>query len=170
VRLKHDYRVPERLLANARNEDQAWAVIEDLAMTWAICPNSQRRTFLRRLTPGQRAFFALDELEAEVLNGGIHQFFWNSTGDRWPAALAGLRLIGATACAALLQKALALFPNDATRNSQRRRRKALGRISLERTSKLFDEPFYALNKHKRTSLQHLRLAYLAAHPEEFFRD
>lgn len=38
---------------------------------------------------------ALFWLESEVMNGGLHQYFLNSSGDMFPFALSGLRRIGA---------------------------------------------------------------------------
>lgn len=48
-------------------------------------------------------------LEGEVTNGGLDQYFFNSSGDRARQALEGLDLIGAASTAAILRRACALF-------------------------------------------------------------
>ncbi len=52
----------------------------------------------------------IDELEAEVNNGGFHQFFFNSAGDRTAETIHALNLIGATRTAAIVSQAAARFP------------------------------------------------------------
>ena len=51
----------------------------------------------------------VDELVAEVMNGGFDQYFFNSAGDDAPAAIQALNAIGAAKTAALLAKACATF-------------------------------------------------------------
>ena len=65
---------------------------------------------LSRLTPGQRAAWAVEQLQLEMGNGGIDQYFYNSAGDTAPEALEGLRLIDAPKFARPLEQAMKLFP------------------------------------------------------------
>lgn len=167
MKLKHDYRISETELAHVKGDNQPWAVIEGVWTAYVDCPNRQRATFLKRLTPGQRAFLALNGLEAEVNNGGIHQYLWNSTGDLWAEAQAGLASIGADAHHRLFLKVLRLFPDRAVLGSLRRRRNALDKIKTSVTDRLFDTPFFKLEDRKRTALQTLRQAYLKTHRNEF---
>lgn len=46
----------------------------------------------------------------EITNGGISQFFGNSSGARAHETLAALRKVGAHVCVGLLERSLALFP------------------------------------------------------------
>jgi len=46
------------------------------------------------LSPSERVFILIWDLEAEVNNGGFNQFFFNSAGDRASATPAALRAIG----------------------------------------------------------------------------
>lgn len=167
MKLLHEYRVAQQRLISVKAEDRPWAAIEKVWDAYADCSAAQRRTLLKRLTLGQRAFVALNGLEAEVNNGGIHQFFWNSTGELAEEALAGLQRIGAGGHERLLRKALRLFGNASILRSRRRRQKVLREISEERMEKLFDEPFFELEQRKNTQLDTFRRAYFKKHNEEF---
>jgi hypothetical protein len=52
----------------------------------------------------------IDELEAEVNNGGFHQFFYNSAGDNTVETIQALQAIGALHMADILRRAAAKFP------------------------------------------------------------
>ena len=58
------------------------------------------------LNDKEQAIYTIQWLEAEVNNGGFHQYFWNSAGDHAAIALRSLRNIGATKTASLLKKAM----------------------------------------------------------------
>ena len=61
---------------------------------------------LQSLTDKEKAIFTIWWLEAEVNNGGFHQYFWNSAGDHALLALEALNNIGASKTAKLLEDAL----------------------------------------------------------------
>jgi len=63
------------------------------------------------LSPSERVFILVWELEAEVNNGGFNQFFFNSAGDRASATPAALRAIGAGRTAAIVDEANSSFPD-----------------------------------------------------------
>lgn len=48
------------------------------------------------LTEAEKHICAIEELDAEVNNGGFAQYYFNSTGNHWKDALDGLKAIGAT--------------------------------------------------------------------------
>src|SRR5262245_53966096 len=52
----------------------------------------------------------IDDLEAEVNNGGFDQYFFNSAGDGAAATIRALELIGATRTAAIVRSACQKFP------------------------------------------------------------
>lgn len=56
-----------------------------------------------------QAIFTTTVLDNEVTNGGFNQFFWNSSGQYALLALEGLELLGATAHAAVVTKAIATY-------------------------------------------------------------
>jgi hypothetical protein len=61
------------------------------------------------LTLVQRRYFAVRNMDAEVLNGGFSQFFFNPAGDLWRDALDGLQIMGMKERASLLATAVVLF-------------------------------------------------------------
>ena len=58
------------------------------------------------LSKKEQAIYSIWWLEAEVNNGGFHQYFWNSAGDHADVALKSLNDIGASKTASLLKKAI----------------------------------------------------------------
>ena len=76
-----------------------------------------------RLSPYEQTYYSVSILESEVYNGGMHQFFWNSSGDYYAEALRGLEELGAIRSHELLVAAcLKLFPSgDPPRDTAARR-------------------------------------------------
>ena len=52
----------------------------------------------------------IDELEAEVNNGGFDQYFYNSAGDNTAETIQALEAIGALHMASIVKRAAAKFP------------------------------------------------------------
>jgi hypothetical protein len=72
-----------------------------------------------QLKPRVRAAYCLHQLEAEVNNGGFHQFFSNSTGEYVRETIQALIDIGASKTCDLLKRAVAIgfpsgYPSDAS--------------------------------------------------------
>jgi hypothetical protein len=63
----------------------------------------------RRLSKPEQVFFCIWELESQVNNGGLNQYFFNS-GEYTSETITALEEIGAFYTADLLRKAVALFP------------------------------------------------------------
>ena len=66
----------------------------------------------------------MHKLEAEVNNGGFHQFFLNSSGELVPETLQALSAIGATGTKHLLERAVAVafpsgYPSDVSEVASR---------------------------------------------------
>ena len=61
------------------------------------------------LLPAEQTYFALGCLVGEVYNGGLHQFFFNSSGSMYGAALNGLYELEANETAGLLSGAKELL-------------------------------------------------------------
>ena len=72
----------------------------DIYGTYAAYENS-----LSRFTREQRLALALLWYEAEVSNGGHHQFFYNGTGIVWEDALEASKAIGAAETQSILEEA-----------------------------------------------------------------
>jgi HEAT repeat protein len=116
------------------------------------------------LTPVQRQVLAVEMLEGEVNNGGFDQYFYNSSGDTWPDAQAGLQAIGATEVGKLLARAVARFGSEGPSNDRETRQKQLAKISSAGNSfSTLEDEFYK----DENNLQPALLAFIAAHADEF---
>jgi hypothetical protein len=67
---------------------------------------------IRSLAPGVRAIYTTWLVDAEVNDGGFHQFFFNSSGQYAGDALAGYELLAAEEYAAIMRSAIATFEID----------------------------------------------------------
>ena len=76
------------------------------------------------------------EMELEVKNGGIHQYFYNSTGNDWKEMLNALHVIRADSIIALFEKALAVFPDGSPSKDREKRWRQLAGIGKEGEGKL----------------------------------
>src|SRR5512139_1031136 len=94
---------------------------------FSIVDNIQRRESelgFSALSPNEQVFLLVWSLEAEVNNGGFHQLFFNSTGDRFAEIADALRTIGAVQMAAIVDRATnvlgtqSLSPNRLLRQEQ----------------------------------------------------
>jgi hypothetical protein len=89
-----------------------WTVIEPVWWTGNIYDGVENynRSLSQFSTP-QRHVFAIMWYRTEVDNGGHDQFFFNSTGIVWQDALNGFRSMNARDFAAVLESAVARFPD-----------------------------------------------------------
>jgi hypothetical protein len=168
-----DFRIRRDALTKPEDAEQTWwdviaRVYDELETPYAPDPR------LERLTPGQRALYALHWTRSEVDNGGFHQYLHNPTGMLANVALRGAELIGAHEFSALLRELLELFPKGRLLEDQGARISFLERVSEGGRAKLneLDDRFYELMGYKRKCDQS-RLAvhcaaYVQEHPEEFF--
>jgi hypothetical protein len=111
----------------------------------------------RSLTDTERRLLAAYWVEAEVNNGGFDQYFFNSAGDEAEAALAGLKDMGAAGAAALLERAMAVFPGGKPPADRFERQKVMEQIAHQSKPvwDKCDDEFYALTE----SISDLSLAY-----------
>jgi hypothetical protein len=80
------------------------------------------RADYHELSAPERVFRAIWELEGEVNNGGIDQYFFNSSGSLVPDVVDALKTIGAYRMAGILEEAIGLMPaNVSWRDSDMRR-------------------------------------------------
>jgi len=68
---------------------------------------AHHREIVDALPPGQRWIYAMWQTDAEVMNGGFVQFFFNGSGDFALEALEGYRRIGAAGRVSILKRAVA---------------------------------------------------------------
>jgi hypothetical protein len=75
------------------------------------------------LPPQERHLVALSMFNMEFENGGVHQFFYNSTGDIAPEVHAAMLALGLTEQAELFGRGLAMFGASYPRDNETRREK-----------------------------------------------
>lgn len=118
----------------------------------------------KQLSAGQRALHAVKWYKSEVDNGGIDQFFHNSTGVVAPEALAGLKLFGATVKHDRLKTIMAAFPGGSpNRDNAARRKQMKERWGDKNIDDVFPEPKDA------SDLVEDMARYMRANPRVFFR-
>ena len=76
--------------------------------TWQ--PQAKIEQSLAALSPRQRALLVLATFNMEFWNGGVHQFFYNSSGAVAPDVHDALIALGLTRQAAIFRRALDMFP------------------------------------------------------------
>ncbi|MEO7298063.1 MAG: DUF4375 domain-containing protein [Verrucomicrobiota bacterium] len=166
--MKKDYRIRKRQIEETAEQRIREKLIETI---WDDVDDLNSPTFKRlwnNLSSGQQALFGISLLESEVDNGGIHQFFFNSSGLLAHEALDGLKTLRAKKHVELLEKVFALFPDEKIPKQRKQRQKLLKQVTDKITEKIFDRPFYRLSRNRGTSLDSYVLKYLASHPDEFF--
>ena len=119
-------------------------------------------------TPGQRLLAVTTYFVRDVENGGHHQALWNRDADELAEVVAAFERLGAAGHAEVVRRASdLLLGKDPPRNHDLRRA-LLGRHDREWIDDHvgpFDERMY-----DETKLHPHFRAYIAAHPDEFFRD
>lgn len=114
------------------------------------------------LHPARMAWVLTNAFENETNNGGIGQFFFNSSGDFALETIVSLRLIGSDELAAILTDAVALFPNAQPSSDRKVRWDELDSVDLKSLEEL-DNRFFKVE----TSM-YQRMRYAMDHPELFF--
>ena len=117
------------------------------------------------LSAPEQVFLSVWELEAEVNNGGFHQYFWNSSGALTDHACKALQAIGATKAAALVAQATAITGKNINWTDDNARMEAIGALSQDALDKLdrLDKAFFEYPD----DLTDLLYRYVAAHRENF---
>jgi hypothetical protein len=116
-------------------------------------------------TSAQWTFALVWELEAEVNNGGFHQYFFNSSGRHAPEIASLLDAIGASHCAELVRQATRLAGKDFPWSDIAGRRQALRTAppDLETALDALDTAFYAYPD----DLEALLAAHVIRHRADF---
>jgi Domain of unknown function (DUF4375) len=120
-------------------------------------------------TPGQRAIYALHELDSEVCCGGFHQYLANTTSRLAGEAAQGARHLGTHAYAELLTEVSAtVFGTAAIPRDRRARQQALDALTDQQRRRLdtLTDRYDALLDEQ--PLQAAFEGYIAQHPAEFF--
>jgi hypothetical protein len=84
---------------------------------------------LFKVTAGQKIVYLITRLESEIYNGGLNQFFFNSSGQYTIETLEALGEIGATESMTILEKAISFWPNSyVPQNTMTRRQELLEKV------------------------------------------
>jgi uncharacterized protein DUF4375 len=86
-------------------------------------PDAEVAAQLAALTKEQRTLFAMEIFNTEFENGGVHQFFFNSSGAVAPEVYDAFLELGLDRQAAIFKRALELFQKGYPRDMGRRRAK-----------------------------------------------
>jgi hypothetical protein len=127
--------------------------------------------FFGQLNEGQRHILAVAICRSEIANGGVDQFFLESTGKIWPQALEGLRTIKAEKYVKLLEKVLTLFANGTAPTETKARNDALNSLPDGKTDKVFEsvnEKWDELDSSDKNSLAVFCARYIRSNPAYFF--
>lgn len=154
-----------------------WQKLEDDKLVWltidkiwkwadfyeAYAPFKEQ---MAELTKGQRAIYATTWCDAEVDNGGFHQFFSNSTGMLGPETVEGFRLIGMEDSAKAVEAVIAWAKFDPYPRERKERQTRMPDYdsNKKKWNDEFSDQFYAANE----GMEAKQAAYIRAHPEEFF--
>ncbi len=95
------------------------------------------------LSPAERVFRAVWELEGDVNNGGFEQYSFNSSGDTVFAVVDALTAIGASEAARIVAEANGMFPGSSPPRDRRERWVLLDGLGPEQKAVLdkLDEEF-----------------------------
>jgi hypothetical protein len=123
--------------------DGYWSLVEPVWRSISIYDGPE--VFLQHLLavrPEVGHLFAAHWCQSEVRNGGLHQFFSNSTGVLAPEALEGFRAIGLIEWADILAEAMQFFSTPYPREQTDRR----GLLARKRGRRREEwDPFYLLD-------------------------
>ena len=134
--------------------------------------DSPRYAHIERLSEPAQVLFNTGCFAGEIINGGISQFFSNSSGNRANETLAGLRAIGAVLCVKLLEKGLSLFPDAIAPVDRQKRCELLFAFEerdpqfLEELDRVFYKRVDALGSIPEEDLTALELAFMRAHSSD----
>ena len=131
------------------------------ARIWEI----EKKDGIAALTAPQRLYRAVFFCDAEINNGGLSQYFVNSSGDDWQEALAGFEAMGCKERSNILAEAVRMFGGDGPSPNCRIRQEQLSTL-CRRNATVFD----ALDSryYKVTELVAVHAArYVLAHADGF---
>jgi hypothetical protein len=148
-------------------EDVEIAVVEFVDRQ--IQSSEDRCNAVLSLTRGLQVFYLSFIVEAEVMNGGFNQFFWNSSSEYAELIAPALRELGASEAAEIFEQALAVANAEIETTAEFRRSSTLEAFSAsyEHTRlNEFDSRFCKLAE----QFPALRLAIIHTNEPTFFPD
>lgn len=125
---------------------------------------------LAHVRPGPRFLWVLGYTDADICNGGFHQYFSNPSGDLCALALEGFAQVGSPERAALLRRAMGKFPGGMAPLERQERLRLLAPIDYQAVWRPWIEPiedaYYRLEE--RAPLRPLLRAFARRNIGDFF--
>jgi hypothetical protein len=158
-------RIPRSSVVGLDDEDVWWAVVDPI---WPTVETEDELALLDQGTKGQQAIYATMLYAQEVDNGGLKQFFGNSSGMLWEHVRSGL-LLGAQEHLDLIAAAIEIFLRGVPSAEQSERRQALQALTQDQRDlwRAGEKRIYARGGFF-ADLRPSWMQYIEAHPEEFF--
>jgi hypothetical protein len=120
----------------------------------------------RRLNAGQRAIYAMYLADFEILNGGLSQFWLNSSPSISNGMTRAAERVGSPEFTAIFRDAQALWPDGEIPHGYARREELLSQLDGEKLAAL--DQRYAATQYKRaTALGTVLGRYIRANTDEF---
>ena len=165
---RNDFRISHASAHGMNDEELFWAVIEPI---WPDAEVKDELTRIAEGTAGQRAIYATTLFAREVDNGGLAQFFGNSSGMYAKYVEEGLRLLEARELLDAFLEALAIFPGGEVPINREVRRKLMD-DSMSGNRQIFDRLDQRLYQDSgvEEQLYPYFKRYIDAHQTEFFSD
>jgi hypothetical protein len=164
--MKKDFRISSQNVKSLSDEELFWAVIEPI---WPASEDDTKDE-LKHIsdgTPGQRAIYTTTLFIREVNNGGLHQFFSNSSGIYAKEVLKGFELLGVDKHACILKKAFEFFPDGKVPLDRELRQSCLQKRKND--IKTFFDPLDDELFGEERLYPYFR-KYIDSHPHDFFND
>jgi Domain of unknown function (DUF4375) len=161
-----DLRIPLSSVVGLSDDELCWVVVDPI---WPAAETEDELAILDQGTKGQQAIYVTMLYAQEVDNGGLAQFFGNSSGMLWQQVRSGLQLLGAQEQMALITAAIEAFPQGAPSAEQSERKHALRQLTQEQRDlwRAGEGRVYALGGFF-ADLRPVWTQYIQTHPEDFF--
>lgn len=156
--------ISSEALSALSGEDLDLAVYEYVERQLSASRN--RPATLGLLPRGLQLFYLSFIIEAEVMNGGLHQFFWNPSSEMAGLIGPALRELQASEAADLFDQAVIIADEEISTCGEHKKEKMLEAYSVSNAkSKLrqFDDEFCSYAEEFRA----LRTVFIQSHEEQF---
>lgn len=103
------------------NKESYWRYVDPIWEEVSIYDGGD--TFLKQISSvseKQKALFSAHWAQSEICNGGLYQFFSNSTGVLAPEAVKAFKVLGMPSCSSAISKAMQFFGPEYPRDREKR--------------------------------------------------
>lgn len=153
------------VLSQIKDAELEQALLDYIFAKLKAKPGHDKRV-IDGLSKGFQIFYATWLVEAEVLNGGFNQYFWNSSSEFAEVTADALKDIGDTVASDLMQRALKTAKSEIPAISKYKKQgtpQAFSDSYKETKLNEFDSPFWK----RAEAFPALRIRYVREHPNLF---